>query len=424
MSDLKSMYKTVVGDPFPQQMKLTLGDREMVFRKRTWTIDGETKGLRYGENPDQPAALYEPVSGALDLGEVRFRGPGKGVVSSLDESGMLQAGKHPGKINLTDVDNGANILQYLTAKPAAVILKHNNPCGAAWTDKGLGHAIEKAFRSDRIAAFGGAVVVNRPMTAEGAEVIDSAYFEVVAAPLLRKGLPGHPQEAQEPAHPGNPPPGRTGNPFGRALPGDEVPDRRRRGGPALLQKPHPHGRRLPARRGQEGRRHLHRRKARQAGDGRPPLRLGSGGRGDLQLRALRPGRGHRCRGHGRAGPGGVRADHHRQGLHQVRRPLGLPGTGHVPVRAAPEGRGGHGHGRTARGDRGPGQAGAGRASGLGGGLGRLLSLPGRGGPVHRRGGDGHRPARGVHPGLGGDRGLQPGRAPGGYGIHRQRSFKH
>ena len=45
---------------------------------------------------------------------------------------MLQEGKHPGKTNLTDVDNGLNILKYLMDKPAAVILKHNNPCGAAY----------------------------------------------------------------------------------------------------------------------------------------------------------------------------------------------------------------------------------------------------------------------------------------------------
>ncbi len=44
---------------------------------------------------------------------------------------MLQVGKHPGKINLTDVDNGLNIIKYLMDRPAAVILKHNNPCGAA-----------------------------------------------------------------------------------------------------------------------------------------------------------------------------------------------------------------------------------------------------------------------------------------------------
>ncbi|SKA95076.1 phosphoribosylaminoimidazolecarboxamide formyltransferase / IMP cyclohydrolase [Paucidesulfovibrio gracilis DSM 16080] len=182
MSNLKDMYKTLQQDPFPREMTLRLGDKELVFRKRTWEIDGETKGLRYGENPDQPAALYEPVSGELDADGVALRGPGKGLVSAISEEHMLQAGKHPGKINLTDVDNGLNILQYLEAKPAAVILKHNNPCGAAWSDDGIATALRRAFDADRIAAFGGAIVLNRPVDMDCAQVINSAYFEVVAAP--------------------------------------------------------------------------------------------------------------------------------------------------------------------------------------------------------------------------------------------------
>jgi phosphoribosylaminoimidazolecarboxamide formyltransferase/IMP cyclohydrolase len=101
---------------------------------------------------------------------------------------MLQAGKHPGKINLTDVDNGLNILQYLDAKPAAVILKHNNPSGCAWSENGPADALFKAFRADRIAAFGGTVVLNRPMDMAAAEIVDSSYFEVVAAPEYEAGV--------------------------------------------------------------------------------------------------------------------------------------------------------------------------------------------------------------------------------------------
>ena len=182
MSELKKMYTTISEDPFPSDMTLSLGGQTLAFKKRTWTIDGTEKGLRYGENPDQPAALYELTDGQLELGGVAFRGPGKGLVSALTEEHMLQAGKHPGKINLTDVDNGLNILQYLDAKPAAVILKHNNPCGAAWTEQGVSAALFRAFRADRIAAFGGTVVVNRPLDVKTAEIVNSSYFEVVAAP--------------------------------------------------------------------------------------------------------------------------------------------------------------------------------------------------------------------------------------------------
>lgn len=182
MSDLKTIYRTLSSDPFPRTMTIALGDQELKFEKRTWHIDGEDRGLRYGENPDQPAALYALTQGTLELGGVAFRQAGDGLVSALTEEHMLQAGKHPGKINLTDVDNGVNILQYLHAKPAAVILKHNNPCGAAWNDQGLETALKKAFWSDRIAAFGGTVVVNRDVDAACAAFISESYFEVVAAP--------------------------------------------------------------------------------------------------------------------------------------------------------------------------------------------------------------------------------------------------
>ena len=188
MSSLKSMYTTISDDPFPADLTILLGDQKLVYKKRTWVIDGEEKGLRYGENPDQPAAVYEFTSGSLTVGGVSYRGPGEGLVSALTEEHMIQAGKHPGKTNLTDVDNAINILQYLTAKPAALILKHNNPCGAAWSEKGVADALDNAFWCDRIAAFGGAVVVNRPMDMAAANIIDSAYFEVVAAPSFEEGV--------------------------------------------------------------------------------------------------------------------------------------------------------------------------------------------------------------------------------------------
>ena len=188
MSQLKDMYRTVVQDAFPETVGLDFGDTRLVYRRRSWDIGGEKKGLRYGENPDQPAALYELVEGGLNVGGVTYRGAGQGLVSALTEDHMIQAGKHPGKTNFTDVDNGINILQYLTKKPAALILKHNNPCGAAWSDKGIADALEKAYWGDRIAAFGGAVVVNRPLDLASAERIDSVYFEVVAAPDFEEGV--------------------------------------------------------------------------------------------------------------------------------------------------------------------------------------------------------------------------------------------
>lgn len=186
--NLKNMYHTLLRDEFPESFTLDMGGQKAVYKKRRWTLDGEVRGLRYGENPDQPAALYELAEGGLEFGGVSLARPGEGIVSSVGEAEMIQAGKHPGKTNLTDVDSGVNILQYLTGRPAAAILKHNNPCGAAWSRSSVADALSKAFWCDRIAAFGGAVVVNRALTRDAAAIIDGAYFEVVAAPDFEDGV--------------------------------------------------------------------------------------------------------------------------------------------------------------------------------------------------------------------------------------------
>ncbi len=193
MSELKKMYRTVIDDPFPPEMKITFGDQTLVYRKKTWKIKDPNKdevierGLRYGENPDQPAALYELVNGNLVLGGCEFIQPGNGLVSSITEEDMIQAGKHPGKTNLTDIDNALNILKFLMDRPAAAIMKHNNPSGVAYGDT-LAEAYDRANMADRIAAFGGALAVNRPMDKETAELVSQNYLEVVAAPDYEEGV--------------------------------------------------------------------------------------------------------------------------------------------------------------------------------------------------------------------------------------------
>jgi phosphoribosylaminoimidazolecarboxamide formyltransferase / IMP cyclohydrolase len=191
MTDLKKMYSALLGDSFPMEMTISFGDQTLVYRKKTWKIpmaDGavEERGLRYGENPDQEAALYELVNGNLLLGDCRFIEPDNGLVSAITVEDMLQVGKHPGKINLTDVDNGLNIIKYLIDKPATVILKHNNPCGAA-IGANLADAYNRANRCDRIAAFGGAVVTSRPLDKQTAELMAENYLEVVCAPDFEEG---------------------------------------------------------------------------------------------------------------------------------------------------------------------------------------------------------------------------------------------
>jgi phosphoribosylaminoimidazolecarboxamide formyltransferase/IMP cyclohydrolase len=192
MADLKAMYRTVMDDHFPGEMRISFGEQTLVYRKRAWRIEdpdsGELveKGLRYGENPGQEAALYELVNGNLVLGECRFIEPGRSLVSGLADEDLLQFGKHPGKTNLTDIDNALNILRYLEERPACSIMKHNNPCGVAY-GADAAEAYVRANDADRLAAFGGAAVLNVPVTKAAAEAMAENYLEVVAAPEYEDG---------------------------------------------------------------------------------------------------------------------------------------------------------------------------------------------------------------------------------------------
>ncbi len=185
--DLKNMYKTIVHDHFSPQMEITFadGDRRqtLFYEKVVWTIDEVQKGLRYGENPGQEAALYKLANGNLVLGETETIQPGQYLASDIE---LLQSGKHPGKTNLTDADNSLNILRYFTDKPTVVIVKHNNPCGVARSES-LCDAYQKAYMADRVAAFGGCIAVNRPVDKATAEAVSNQYAEVVVAPDFEEG---------------------------------------------------------------------------------------------------------------------------------------------------------------------------------------------------------------------------------------------
>jgi phosphoribosylaminoimidazolecarboxamide formyltransferase/IMP cyclohydrolase len=183
---LQDAYRQINTDQFPNQLTITMDDdpsKSLVYEKVQWDIDGSTQGLRYGENPEQQAGMYRLVKGAIHLGDVSTIEPGKWLVSDLE---LLQSGKHPGKINITDVDAALHILRYLKGSIASVIIKHNNPCGAA-LGKTLAESYSKAYYADRIAAFGGAVVCNRPIDKETAQLMTESYLEVVAAPDFEPG---------------------------------------------------------------------------------------------------------------------------------------------------------------------------------------------------------------------------------------------
>lgn len=187
-TDLKKMYKTIMDDHFTPAMEISFvnGDsrQTLFYEKVSWIIDGVEKGLRYGENPGQEAALYRLVNGNLALGDAKTIVPGKHLVSDIE---LLQSGKHPGKTNLTDADNSLNILRYFTDTPCAVIVKHNNPCGAARANS-LEQAYAKAYMADRIAAFGGCIALNKAVDKATAEGIADQYAEVVVAPEFEDGV--------------------------------------------------------------------------------------------------------------------------------------------------------------------------------------------------------------------------------------------
>jgi phosphoribosylaminoimidazolecarboxamide formyltransferase/IMP cyclohydrolase len=129
------------------------------------------RDLRYGENPHQKAAWY--------VGH-RFSGAGAGGCG-LGEATILQ-GRELSYTNLLDLDAAARIaLEF--AEPAAVVVKHTNPCGAATGDSAA-QAYIRARDADSLAAFGGIVALNRPIDVATAEAIVSTFIEAVIAPAV------------------------------------------------------------------------------------------------------------------------------------------------------------------------------------------------------------------------------------------------
>jgi phosphoribosylaminoimidazolecarboxamide formyltransferase / IMP cyclohydrolase len=117
--------------------------------------------LRYGENPHQRAALYE--------------GLGRGIGSSTKLNG-----KELSYNNLLDADAAWSLATSLEA-PAAVIVKHMNPCGAACAGS-LEVALRRARACDESSAFGGIVALNATCDGTAARAAIETFFEVVVAP--------------------------------------------------------------------------------------------------------------------------------------------------------------------------------------------------------------------------------------------------
>jgi phosphoribosylaminoimidazolecarboxamide formyltransferase / IMP cyclohydrolase len=129
------------------------------------------RDLRYGENPHQRAAWYR------ERGDLAF---GAGC-AGLGAASILQ-GRELSYTNLLDLDAAARIaLEF--QEPAAVVIKHTNPCGAA-VGQSIAEAYSRARDADRVAAFGGIVGLNRPIDLAAAEAIVSTFIEAVIAPAV------------------------------------------------------------------------------------------------------------------------------------------------------------------------------------------------------------------------------------------------
>ncbi len=133
----------------------------------TLTLSFEkVQDLRYGENPHQAAAFYRDGSASDAIGI----------------AGAVQLhGKELSYNNILDLDAAWRLVRELpTARAAAVVIKHTNPCGAA-TGESLREAYVRA-RADAVSAFGGIVALNRGVDLATAEELSSTFLEAVVAP--------------------------------------------------------------------------------------------------------------------------------------------------------------------------------------------------------------------------------------------------
>jgi len=128
------------------------------------------RDLRYGENPHQRAAWYR-------LGVAQDFSPASGLGAAT----VLQ-GKELSYTNLLDLDAAARIVLEFD-EPAAAVIKHTNPCGAA-IGSSAADAYVRARDADSMAAFGGIVALNRPLDRTVADAVVTTFIEAVIAPSV------------------------------------------------------------------------------------------------------------------------------------------------------------------------------------------------------------------------------------------------
>ncbi|SIS59369.1 bifunctional phosphoribosylaminoimidazolecarboxamide formyltransferase/IMP cyclohydrolase [Salimicrobium flavidum] len=122
------------------------------------------QGLRYGENPHQSASFYKEV---------------KEDKGSLAYAEQLH-GKELSYNNIQDANAALEVVAEF-AEPAAVAVKHMNPCGVGKADT-ISEAFSKAYEADPVSIFGGIVALNRSVDKETAEQLSGIFLEIIMAP--------------------------------------------------------------------------------------------------------------------------------------------------------------------------------------------------------------------------------------------------
>jgi phosphoribosylaminoimidazolecarboxamide formyltransferase/IMP cyclohydrolase len=140
----------------------------------TFTIQvKKAQDLRYGENPQQSAAFYVE----------------KEIAEPCVSNSVQLQGKELSFNNIIDLDAAIETVKEFRDRPAAVIIKHTNPCGAALGVNPL-EAYLRARECDPVSAFGGIVGFNRPVDGAAAKELSSTFLEAIIAP-------GYTEEALE-----------------------------------------------------------------------------------------------------------------------------------------------------------------------------------------------------------------------------------
>jgi phosphoribosylaminoimidazolecarboxamide formyltransferase/IMP cyclohydrolase len=131
---------------------------------RSWQKRQE---LRYGENPHQRAAFYSDPA----------------VKHASVATARVLHGKELSYNNLLDLDSALGLVREFLPQPAAVCIKHNNPCGAAVADT-LVEAFRKAYEGDPLSAYGGVLAFNQRVDEATAQAITDPgrFIECVIAP--------------------------------------------------------------------------------------------------------------------------------------------------------------------------------------------------------------------------------------------------